>query len=638
MAASTPIRYALAVITGGIFALSSNLPPAFAGEPAWKAMNDKVIQEKNVKIRLRNDIPETGVVSNLEPGVVINRKNLPDVTLAPGVTCKMYWGKGNLINWMTMQPGAEIPREKLSGERLMVVWKGSVEQLVNGKYLPMSCYNLVTNWSSNPHRDFVYLQKGAENAVRAGRDGAEILEVYWPVRLDYVKKAGGQVPANTVDGDFKAAPAFPPNQVLNYYDVQFSDLSQMTSNARLISGRGFQCSFLSIDPGRVSPFHNHPEEQVSIVLRGYVNETLVDKTVKMEEGDIVYMPANMVHRGEYGAPGCEFLDVFWPPRPDFTAQMNDRLAKLHKVIPKDARPVLVHDGEKKEPLLTWTEGPAWMDGRLYFSNMWFEKGFTAGSPEKSNTVRREKDGSFTIISRNLQTNGIMPLGNGNLAVCDMMGHRLVEMTPDGKVLRTLADKFNGVRFDGPNDLVIDAKGGIYITDPQFTPGLDKTQPGKSVFYRKPDGEVIRVVAPGEFGQENGILLSPDGKTCFINNTRNMPVGNYVMAFDVNPDGTLSNGRPFAKLFVPPEVRAKEDNASGADGMKIDVEGNLYVCTFMGLQIFDKTGEFLGIVDFPLRTVNCAFGGPDMKTLYLTCVGRIYSLRTNVRGLQYPLKR
>ncbi|MFA6471735.1 MAG: SMP-30/gluconolactonase/LRE family protein, partial [Candidatus Latescibacterota bacterium] len=322
---------------------------------------------------------------------------------------------------------------------------------------------------------------------------------------------------------------------------------------------------------------------------------------------------------------------------DFIAKMEDRLAKFHSVIPNGTKLTLVHDGEKEEPLLTWTEGPAWMNGRLYFSNMWFEKGFASGSPEKSSTIRMEKNGTFTTISRNMQTNGIMPLGNGNLAVCDMFGHRVIEMKPDGKVIRTLADNFNGVRFDGPNDLVIDAKGGIYITDPQFTPGLDKAQPGKSVFYRKPNGEVIRVVAPGEFGQENGILLSPDGKTCFINNTRGMPVGNYVMAFDVNPDGTLSNGRQFAKLFVPPEVLSKEDNASGADGMKLDVKGNLYVCTSMGLQIFDKTGQFLGIVNFPLRVVNCAFGGPDMKTLYFTSVGRIYSIRTMVKGLKYPLK-
>ncbi|MDP2981807.1 MAG: SMP-30/gluconolactonase/LRE family protein [Candidatus Latescibacter sp.] len=637
MAGSIPYRNA-ALVSAGILAFSLMWFSAAAEEPAWKALNDKAAQEKNVKTILRNDIPETGVVSNLEPGAVINRKNLPDVAIAPGVTGKMYWGKGTLINWMTMEPGAEIPREKLPCERLMVVWKGSVEQLLYGKFVPMSSYTLVTNWTSNPHRDFVYLPKFEVNAMRAGRDGAEILEIYSPVRLDYVQKAGGKVPASITEGMYHVSPAFPPNKVLNFYDVQFTDLSETTSNSRLISGRGFQCSFLSVDPGRVSPFHNHPEEQVSIVLRGYVNETLMDKTVKMQEGDIVYMPSNMVHRGEYGAPGCDFLDVFWPPRPDFLAKMNDRLAKFHSVIPKDARPVLVHDGEKKEPFLTWTEGPAWMNGRFYFSNMWFEKGFTAGSPEKSNTIRMEKNGTFTIISRNMQTNGIMPLGNGNLAVCDMFGHRVIEMNPDGRILRTLADKYNGVRFDGPNDLVIDAKGGIYITDPQFTPGLDKTQPGKSVFYRKPDGEVIRVVAPGEFGQENGILLSPDGKTCFINNTRNMPVGNYVMAFDVNPDGALSNGRPFAKLFVPPEVRAKEDNASGADGMKIDVEGNLYVCTLMGLQIFDKKGQFLGIVDFPMRAVNCVFGGNDLKTLYLTCVGRIYSIKTNVKGLEYPLKK
>jgi len=246
------------------------------------------------------------------------------------------------------------------------------------------------------------------------------------------------------------------------------------------------------------------------------------------------------------------------------------------------------------------------------------------------------EGSFKIIAKNMQTNGIMPLGNGNLSVCDMYGHRIIEMTPNGGIVRTLADSYNGERLDGPNDLVIDAGGGIYFTDPQFIPGLEKKQPGKAVYYRKPDGEVIRVVEPGQFGQPNGILLSPDGKTCYINNTRNMPVGNYVAAFDVNEDGTLTNMRNFAKLFVPPDVRAGEEITTGADGMTIDVHGNIYVATLMGLQIFDSTGEFIGIVHFPIRPVSAVFGGDDMQTIYCTCESRIYSIRTRVKGLRYPL--
>jgi gluconolactonase len=298
----------------------------------------------------------------------------------------------------------------------------------------------------------------------------------------------------------------------------------------------------------------------------------------------------------------------------------------------------VLDGEIHEPFLNFTEGPCWLDGRLFFSNMWFSNDMSAGSPEKSNLIRMNRDGSFTILVKSMQTNGIMPLGSGNLVVCDMFGHRIFEMSPEtGKDLGTLASEYNGIPFDGPNDMVVDAKGGIYITDPQFTPGLPKTQPGKSVFYRKPNGEVIRVVAPGEFGQPNGILLSPDGKICYINNTRNMPVGNYVAACDVNDDGTLSNKRNFAKLFVLPAVRDKGDITTGADGMALDAEGNLYVATHMGLQIFDKNGEFVGIVHLPIRPTSCKFGGDELQTIYFACPTKIYSIKTFKKGLQYPLK-
>ncbi|MBN1290248.1 MAG: SMP-30/gluconolactonase/LRE family protein, partial [Candidatus Latescibacteria bacterium] len=606
-------------------------------EPAWKAVNDRIIKEKNITVRARQDIPETGIVSNLEPGKVVNKKDLPDVELAPGVSCKMYWGKGVLINWMTMSPGAVINKEMLVNERLMVVWKGSVDQLINGSYITMRQHDTITNWTSTPHKDMVYIPKGGENAMVAGSNGAEVLEICWPVRTDYVKKAGGVLPQNQKTGNFNTTPSIPPYKIMNFYDVQFTDLSKTTANSRLISGQGFQCSFLSAEPGRVSDFHNHPEEQLSIVLRGEVKETVLDTEYNMTVGDIAYIPSDMVHRGEYSAKGCDFLDVFWPPRPDFITKMKDGLAKYHAIIPEDAQPVLVHNGEVNEPYLNFTEGPCWLDGRLYFSNMWFAADWSAGSPQKSNLIRMERDGSLKIIVKNMQTNGIMPMGNGNLVVCDMFGHRVVEMTPDGKVVRMLADSYDGVKVDGPNDLVIDAKGGIYFTDPQFTPGLEKTQPGKAVYYRQPNGKVIRVVNPGDFGQPNGILLSPDGKTCYINNTRNMPVGNYVMAFDVNDDGTLSNGRQFAKVMVPPEVREQEAITTGADGMTIDVHGNIYVATIMGLQIFDNTGQFIGIVHFPIRPVSCVFGGDDMQTIYCTCATRIYSIRTNVKGLEYPLK-
>ncbi len=98
------------------------------------------------------------------------------------------------------------------------------------------------------------------------------------------------------------------------------------------------------------------------------------------------------------------------------------------------------------------------------------------------------------------------------------------MSPDGAILRSFADSFGGKSFDGPNDLVIDAKGGMYVTDPQFTPGPPQDPAGKGRVYIRPDGTVIRVVEPGAMGNPNGILPQSDGRTCYINNTRNKPVG------------------------------------------------------------------------------------------------------------------
>jgi gluconolactonase len=608
------------------------------GGPEWKALNDKVIAEQDVTIRTRDDIPETGVVPNLEPGTIYKKNDLPAVEIAPGVIGKMYWGKGVMVNWMKLEPNAKIPREKLPSERIMVVWSGTVDQLINGSLVTMKEYITKTNWTATPHKDFLFLEKGADNEVIAGADGAEILEIYWPVRADYIEKAGGVVPTALANESYASTYNFEPNVVYNFYDVQFTNFGEeRTANSRMIWGEGAQCSFLSVDPGRVSAYHGHPEEQLMIVLGGYIDETVMDSTTRMEPGDIAFLPGGMVHRGVYGTQGCDILDVFWPPRPDFIEKTESRLEQYHAIIPEDAEVELVHNGEVDEPFLNFTEGPVWYNGTLYYSNMWFAADWSAGSPEKSNMIRVEKDGTHKIINKNMQTNGLMKLGNGNMAVCDMYGHRLIEMNKNAKLVRTLASKWNGVALDGPNDIAIDAKGGIYITDPQFTPGLEKTQPGKAVYYRKPDGEVILVVKHGEMGQPNGILLSPDGKTCYISNTRNMPYGNWTAAYDVNDDGTLSNGREFAKVHLTPGARIAETVTSGADGMTIDVHGNIYIATNMGLQIFAPSGDYIGTVNVPIRPVSAVFGGDDNQTIFMTCATRIYKIRTNVKGLDYPLK-
>ena len=617
-------------------------------EPSWKAINDKVIKEHNVVQRFRNDVPKTGIPYNLEPGVVTNIKTLSEVEIAPGAKGHIYWGKGNLINWMKLEAGAEIPRETLPGERIMIVIKGSVEQLIKGQFVTMSAIEALPITGINgesPKKEFVYLEKGAENAVKTSSEGAEILEVYYPVRLDYMKKAGAtNIPSNVPEGNYTVKPSVEPNKVYDYYDVQFTELIPL-ANSRLISGRGTQLSFLRMDPGSFFGHHTHPEEQVMIVLRGWIDEIILDGVHRMSKGDILALPAQMVHGGTNGPFGADVLDVFWPVRPDYTQNMEKRLAGYHAIIPEDAEVELVVDGAKEGPGLTFTEGPSWMNGKLYFSSMYFNEGW-GGDPKKSALVEMDPDGTYRYISSGkMQTNGTMPLGNGNLAVCDMFGHRVIEMTTKGRVVRTLASKYGGKSLDGPNDLVIDAKGGIYFTDPQFTPDAKKNQPGRSIYYRKPNGEVIRVIDPDEFAMPNGVLLSPDGKTLYVNNTyddeewwnTDSDKDNYLWAYDVNNDGTVSNGRQFALLYLTPDVLDRKGKTSSADGMTIDAEGNLYVATMIGLQIFSAKGEFIGIVNFPIVPVSCCFGGDDMQTIYVTCYDRIYKIETKVKGLEYPLK-
>jgi gluconolactonase len=380
-----------------------------------------------------------------------------------------------------------------------------------------------------------------------------------------------------------------------------------------------------------------------IVLRGALEAVILDGVTPMQRDDIVLLPGNMVHGGKAGELGCDVLDVFWPPRPDYAEKMAARLAAYHAIIPEEARVELVVDGATQGPGLTFVEGPTWLGGKLYFSSLHFEANWT-GDPKRSAVVEMDPDGTYRYISYGqMQTNGLAPLPNGNLAVCDMFGHRIVEMTTQGKVVRTLAASYDGKPLDGPNDLVVDAQGGIYFTDPQFTPEARKTQPGRAVYYLTPDGDVIRVIEPNAFAMPNGVLLSPDGTTLYVNNTYDSETfwsvdtdkDNFLWAYDVNEDGTLRNETKFAELHLTPDVLDRKGRSTGADGMTIDEQGNVYVATYSGLQIFSSRGEFIGLIHLPVFPVSCCFGGEDMKTLYMTGYDKVYRVRTAVAGVKYP---
>jgi gluconolactonase len=148
----------------------------------------------------------------------------------------------------------------------------------------------------------------------------------------------------------------------------------------------------------------------------------------------------MVHSAKMSDVGGDALDLFWPVRPDYVERARKQEEMFRQVIAPDARPVKLAEG------FTFTEGPTWLKGKLYFSDMYFKdpaKGDWTGSPERSRLIVMESDGKWKVLSKGAQTNGTIASAAGNLLVCDMFGHRVVEVDPaSGKVICT-ADKLGG---------------------------------------------------------------------------------------------------------------------------------------------------------------------------------------------------
>jgi gluconolactonase len=631
------------IFSAGLLTLALIVLTQCTSAPEWQKINKELIKKYSLTERKLTGLPKTKIASNLEPGKVTKLESVESVSLSPGIEAKLYWGTGTMTAILQLGPDASIPEEVLPADRFMFVVEGEVSQLVDGSELKMVAVKREAQdgtHSLTPRIDFVYLEKGSKSALTAGPSGAKVIEVYSPVRLDYIQKTGiTGIPSANADLSVFSTPNVKPNKVYDLYEFQLTELAP-GANSRLITGRNTQISFISMDPGALFDRHIHPEEQTMFVLRGGCDEILPDGEQAMVKDDVVLIPGNMVHGAIVGELGCDAIDIFWPSRADYSEKEKARLEAFHAIIPEDSKPGLLVDGTVTKPELIFGEGPKWMNGKIYFSNMGFDQSWGA-HPDKSSIVELDPSGSYRNISEGkMQTNGLYPYKNGNLLVCDMIGHRIVEMTTEGKVVRVVVDKYDGKKIDGPNDIITDSKGGIYFTDPQFTMEAVKFQPGRAVYYVSPDGsKVTRITEPNEFAMPNGILLSPDGKTLYINNCYDdeswFPVNsekeNYVWAYDVNEDGTIKNGRQFAKLFLVDNVLDRKGKSSSADGMAIDKMGNIYVATYYGVQIFNSKGEFVGMINLPHFPVSLCFGDDDMKTLYIVSYSWVYKIRTNMEG-------
>ena len=621
---------------GGLAGLTLVLTGCSSDEPRWRDVNQRVIDEHEVTGRAR-ELPDVTVPTLLADGEPVERTKLPIITIAPGVTAALGWGRGALLERVEMQPGAAYPSQTLAEELIIIVEDGSATVEFAGQ----------TALLEKDH--VLYLQPGTTRSVKAGANGWKAFEIYSPVRLDHLALAGQNTSGvNPTFPDQGVTPSLLPGAVVNVNDIQWTPITdpvggqayrRSTAHSRLIWGKNAQVSLVRMDPGSEFPLHIHPEDQLTHTIRGTLDQGVMDRSFPASgaAGHMLYLPGGMVHSAQLGDTGGDQLDVFWPVRPDYVERARKQQALYEQIVAGDAKPAKLAQG------FTFTEGPTWLKGKLYFSDMFFQNPAAndwTGSPARSRLIVMERDGKWRVLSSGMQSNGTLAARNGNLLVCDMFGHRVVEIHPaTGRVLRVVLDKVNGQPIDGPNDLVMDAKGGLYITDPQFTPEAQKSQPGKQVYYVAPDGTAKVVIGPGEFAMPNGVELSPDGKTLYVNNTWQQPGENFVWAYDVAADGSLSNKRQFAMLHLTPDVLSAANAAdrfdSRADGTAVDTDGRYYVATKSGVQIFLPDGTYAGTIWVPQYPVSVTFGGPNNDVLYMVGESSAWAIQTKVRGFRHP---
>lgn len=280
--------------------------------------------------------------------------------------------------------------------------------------------------------------------------------------------------------------------------------------------------------------------------------------------------------------------------------------------------------------VAFTEGPAVdRDGNVYFTELVFQR-IMKLTPQGVLTVFREQSNN---------ANGMLIDPQQRLIACEGAESRrmgvLQRFTP--QVTRTdlrsgrievLADNYQGKPFVGPNDVTIDSQGRLYFTD----------LTGGAVYRLDGPGQIARILATPEIQRPNGIQISPDDRTLYLIEANQTQGGaRMIRAYDLRPDGTVTNMRVHYNFYP----------GRSADGMSIDVEGNLYASAGMGqlrgssetldtktgIHVISPRGALLKFIPIAEDYItNNAFGGPDMKTLYVTAGKTLYKLRTDVAGL------
>ena len=283
-------------------------------------------------------------------------------------------------------------------------------------------------------------------------------------------------------------------------------------------------------------------------------------------------------------------------------------AEFKSLFPEDAVLQRVTTG------FQFTEGPVWIgqEKSLFFSDIPANK-----------ILKLTADGRVTTFrERSGNSNGLTLDRKGRLIACEHANRRVTRTESDGSIT-VLAETFRGKRLNSPNDVVVKSDGAIYFTDPAYgiSPG-EQEQGVEGVYRLSRDGRDLSLVAD-DFTRPNGLAFSPDERHLYIDDSKRR----HIRVFSIDGDGSLSGGAVFHDLNV--------STRGSPDGMKVDVDGQVYCTGAGGVWVFDKTGKHLGTIVVPEKPSNCAWGNDDGRTLYITAGKSVYSIRVRRPGIQIP---
>lgn len=286
----------------------------------------------------------------------------------------------------------------------------------------------------------------------------------------------------------------------------------------------------------------------------------------------------------------------------FTNFIFSQMSENHNLIAKDA--VLT----KLSDQYSFTEGPAAdRKGNIYFTDQ-----------PNNRIIKWSVDGVLSVYMENAgRANGLYFDRKGNLLACADEKNEIWKIDPN-KNITVLVNDFQGKRLNGPNDLWVDPKGGIYFTDPfykrDYWKHTSKEIEKECVYYLSPDKTKIINVA-SDLIKPNGIIGTSDGKMLYVADIE----ANKTYSYKINNDGSLGEKTLFTE--------------SGSDGITIDASGNIYL-TGKGVSVFNPKGEKIAHIDVKEPwTANVCFGGKKFKTLFITAGKSIYTLEMDVKGMK-----